>query len=148
VRFVLAQGVTVFSFSTPLLQLPISERTMQGLQKGSYESMKDIQTACIPHLLAGRDLMGAAKTGSGKTLAFLVPALEKLYRMGWNSLDGEASFSSPQLIRVKVAGVSSIAAPGDALSCVAIAPLGSSLSTPTRTSPPCGSNNSGTAARH
>lgn len=28
----------------------------------------------IPHALAGRDILGAAKTGSGKTLAFLVPA--------------------------------------------------------------------------
>ena len=69
-------------------QLPVSERTLQGLKKGGYESMKDIQTACIPHLLAGRDLMGAAKTGSGKTLAFLVPAMEKLYRQNWSSLDG------------------------------------------------------------
>ena len=33
--------------------------------------------------------MGAAKTGSGKTLAFLVPALEKLYRLGWSSMDGK-----------------------------------------------------------
>lgn len=81
----------LFPNASPVLQLPISERTLQGLQKGTYESMKDIQTACIPHLLAGRDLMGAAKTGSGKTLAFLVPAMETLYRMGWNSLDGEVS---------------------------------------------------------
>lgn len=70
-------------------QLPVSERTLQGLDKGNYENLKDIQAACIPHLLAGRDLLGAAKTGSGKTLAFLVPAMEKLYRLGWNSFDGE-----------------------------------------------------------
>ena len=73
-----------------LLQLALSQRTLQGLKKGNYESMKDIQTACIPHLLAGRDLMGAAKTGSGKTLAFLIPAMERLYRLGWNSLDGNS----------------------------------------------------------
>lgn len=38
------------------------------------------QVAAIPHALAGRDVLGAAKTGSGKTLAFLVPLVEKLYR--------------------------------------------------------------------
>ena len=39
-----------------------------------------LQVAAIPHALAGRDVLGAAKTGSGKTLAFLVPLVEKLYR--------------------------------------------------------------------
>jgi ATP-dependent RNA helicase DDX10/DBP4 len=50
--------------------------------------MKEIQRACIPHLLAGRDVLGAAKTGSGKTLAFLVPIIEKLHRLCWSSSDG------------------------------------------------------------
>lgn len=42
--------------------------------------MTHIQARTIPHLLKGRDVLGAAKTGSGKTLAFLVPALELLYK--------------------------------------------------------------------
>ena len=50
--------------------------------------MTDIQLAAIPHALAGRDVLGAAKTGSGKTLAFVVPLLEKLYREGWSLADG------------------------------------------------------------
>ena len=64
--------------------------------------MKDIQAACIPHLLAGRDLMGAAKTGSGKTLAFLVPAMEKLYRLGWTSFDGECSACAAVAARLRL----------------------------------------------
>ena len=36
-----------------------------------------IQEKSIPHLLAGRDLIGQARTGSGKTLAFAVPLAEK-----------------------------------------------------------------------
>lgn len=35
-----------------------------------------VQAQAIPPLLAGEDMVGAAKTGSGKTLAFLVPVLE------------------------------------------------------------------------
>lgn len=33
-------------------------------------------------------MLGAAKTGSGKTLAFLIPIIEKLYRMNWSKFDG------------------------------------------------------------
>jgi len=38
----------------------------------------EIQTAAIPPLLAGRDLVGEAPTGSGKTLAFALPLSERL----------------------------------------------------------------------
>ena len=39
--------------------------------------------ASLPHALAGRDILGAAKTGSGKTLAFVIPLIETLYRARW-----------------------------------------------------------------
>ena len=38
----------------------------------------DVQRACIPPTLVGRDVLGCAKTGSGKTAAFVVPILAKL----------------------------------------------------------------------
>jgi ATP-dependent RNA helicase DDX10/DBP4 len=66
--------------------LPLSKATLRGLEEGhdkkckSFTTMTAIQNACLPHALAGRDILGAARTGSGKTLAFLVPLLEKLYR--------------------------------------------------------------------
>src|SRR5436189_5717146 len=37
-----------------------------------------IQTAAIPALLAGNDLVGQSATGSGKTLAYAVPLVERL----------------------------------------------------------------------
>lgn len=37
-----------------------------------------IQINCIPEILKGNDIIGAAKTGSGKTLAFALPILQKL----------------------------------------------------------------------
>lgn len=43
--------------------------------------MTEIQAQTIPHLLEGRDLVGAAKTGSGKTLAFLIPAVELMTKL-------------------------------------------------------------------
>lgn len=55
---------------------------LQGLSGSGFEQMTRIQAASIPHSLADRDILGAAKTGSGKTLAFLVPLLEKLWRDG------------------------------------------------------------------
>ncbi|GMN67983.1 hypothetical protein TIFTF001_037054 [Ficus carica] len=67
-------GVNLFS------QLPISRKTKNGLKQSKYFEMTDIQRASLPHALAGRDILGAAKTGSGKTLAFVIPVLEKLFR--------------------------------------------------------------------
>ena len=37
-----------------------------------------IQATAIPHLLAGRDLLGVAQTGTGKTAAFALPMLQHL----------------------------------------------------------------------
>lgn len=66
--------------STPFSSLPLSSLTLSGLKKDSKTRMTDIQHSCIPHALAGRDILGSARTGSGKTLAFLIPLLERLHR--------------------------------------------------------------------
>jgi ATP-dependent RNA helicase DDX10/DBP4 len=75
-------GVVAFA------SLPLSELTLRGLAETSYTTMTDIQKASIPHALAGRDVMGAAKTGSGKTLSFVVPILECLFKEQWSKQDG------------------------------------------------------------
>uniref|UniRef100_K3WGR9 ATP-dependent RNA helicase n=1 Tax=Globisporangium ultimum (strain ATCC 200006 / CBS 805.95 / DAOM BR144) TaxID=431595 RepID=K3WGR9_GLOUD len=67
---------------------PLSEATKRGLQRSKFTKPTLIQTGAIPHALAGRDILAAAKTGSGKTLAFLIPILEKLYRSRWDVEDG------------------------------------------------------------
>ena len=43
-----------------------------------YEEPTPIQRETIPHLLAGRDLLGQAATGTGKTAAFALPALQMI----------------------------------------------------------------------
>ena len=68
--------------------MPLSEPTKLGLKRGRFSKLTDIQRAAVPHALAGRDVLGAAKTGSGKTLAFLIPVLETLFRARWSHMDG------------------------------------------------------------
>ena len=48
------------------------------LQSLPYTTPSPIQSAAIPHVLAGRDLIGIAQTGTGKTAAFVLPILERL----------------------------------------------------------------------
>ncbi|KAJ3396404.1 hypothetical protein CcCBS67573_g03002 [Chytriomyces confervae] len=69
-------------------EMPLSRLCLAGLQKANFVEMTDIQKASLPFTLAGKDVLGAAKTGSGKTLAFLIPVVERLYRMKWTPMDG------------------------------------------------------------
>jgi ATP-dependent RNA helicase DeaD len=58
--------------------LGLSPVIAQAVQNLGYESPTAIQSQCIPHLLAGRDLLGQAQTGTGKTAAFALPLLSRL----------------------------------------------------------------------
>jgi superfamily II DNA/RNA helicase len=69
-------------------QYAISKRTLHALNEAKLTFPTEIQAAAIPHALAGRDVLGAAKTGSGKTLAFVIPMIEKLFRSRWSPEDG------------------------------------------------------------
>ncbi|KAL4979186.1 ATP-dependent RNA helicase has1 [Aspergillus desertorum] len=69
-------------------ELGLSEKTLQGIKEMGFETMTEIQQRTIPPLLAGRDVLGAAKTGSGKTLAFLIPAIEMLSALRFKPRNG------------------------------------------------------------
>lgn len=74
------------SFSS--LAPSVSEATLNGVRDMGFLNMTEIQAQTIPHLLEGRDLVGAAKTGSGKTLAFLIPAVELVYKLKFMPRNG------------------------------------------------------------
>jgi len=75
-------------------ELNLSEKTLQGIKEMGFETMTEIQQRTIPPLLAGRDVLGAAKTGSGKTLAFLIPAIEMLSALRFKPRNGMIAVST------------------------------------------------------
>ena len=58
--------------------LGLAEPLLRALQTENYHQPTPIQAQAIPHLLAGRDLLGIAQTGTGKTAAFALPILQHL----------------------------------------------------------------------
>ncbi|CAG8676486.1 8533_t:CDS:2 [Funneliformis caledonium] len=73
-----------FDFET----LDISEPTKKAIKEIGFTRMTEVQARTIPPLMAGRDVLGAAKTGSGKTLAFLIPAIEILHKLKFKPRNG------------------------------------------------------------
>jgi len=56
--------------SNSFKQLPLPSAQQDNLHDLGYHEMTPIQQACLPDVLAGKDVIGQAKTGSGKTVAF------------------------------------------------------------------------------
>jgi ATP-dependent RNA helicase DeaD len=62
----------------PFTELGLSPELLKAVAHVGYEVASPIQTAAIPVLLEGRDVIGQSQTGSGKTAAFALPAIEKV----------------------------------------------------------------------
>lgn len=56
----------------------LDPRVQKAIGEQGYNTPTPIQAQAIPHVLAGKDLMGAAQTGTGKTAAFVLPIIQKL----------------------------------------------------------------------
>jgi superfamily II DNA/RNA helicase len=59
-------------------KLGLSEKVLQAVEASGYLTPTPIQAEAIPHVLAGRDVLGIAQTGTGKTAAFTLPMLSRL----------------------------------------------------------------------
>ncbi|WP_404420680.1 DEAD/DEAH box helicase [Nibricoccus sp. IMCC34717] len=60
----------------PFAELGLSSESLKAVDKMGFEEASPIQTAVIPVILEGRDVVGQSSTGSGKTAAFAIPAIE------------------------------------------------------------------------
>ena len=74
--------------TTEFASLNLSQQTNDAITEMGFTHMTEVQAKCIPPLLTGRDVLGAAKTGSGKTLAFLIPAVEMLNKLKFKPRNG------------------------------------------------------------
>lgn len=75
--------------ATPFSDLELSDNTSKALSQMGFSKMTPVQARAIPPLLAGKDVLGAARTGSGKTLAFLIPSVELLCRLKFKPRNGK-----------------------------------------------------------
>ncbi|KAI8376703.1 P-loop containing nucleoside triphosphate hydrolase protein [Choanephora cucurbitarum] len=69
---------TIAPEGTSFTDLGLEEWLSDTLKVMSIKAPTEIQRACIPPILAGKDVIGGAKTGSGKTAAFALPIIQKL----------------------------------------------------------------------
>jgi ATP-dependent RNA helicase RhlE len=76
------------------LELGLVEPILRAIAQEGYTNPTPIQSQAIPHVLAGRDLLGCAQTGTGKTAAFALPIL--------NRIDQNRRPASPRAPRVVV----------------------------------------------
>ena len=60
------------------IQLNLHPQLVQAVADLGYTTPTPIQSAIIPAMLAGQDVMGQAQTGTGKTAAFSLPMLHNL----------------------------------------------------------------------
>ena len=63
---------------TTFAELGLSPRLLKALDQTALKAPTPIQAQAIPHVMAGRDLIGLAQTGTGKTAAFGLPLLHRL----------------------------------------------------------------------
>jgi ATP-dependent RNA helicase RhlE len=59
----------------------LDPKLLKNIAAAGYTAPTPIQTAAIPRVAGGRDLIGIAQTGTGKTAAFVLPILNRLLSM-------------------------------------------------------------------
>ncbi|HSC30018.1 MAG TPA: DEAD/DEAH box helicase [Vicinamibacterales bacterium] len=60
--------------------LGLDPRLIEGIRVRGFTATTPIQSAVIPIVMDGNDLIGCAETGTGKTAAFLLPILNRMLK--------------------------------------------------------------------
>lgn len=68
----------VFVPTYQFAELPLDKELHENIRVRGYTQVTPIQEQAIPHVMAGRDVVGIANTGTGKTAAFLIPLIQKV----------------------------------------------------------------------
>ena len=74
----IAGNTQMDSITETFSQMAISAYSKERLAFAKFSIPTPVQSAAIPQLLAGKDVLATAQTGTGKTLAFLIPVIERL----------------------------------------------------------------------
>ncbi len=56
----------------------LKESLNEGIRAAGFKTPSEIQSAVIPAIMEGRDVIGQAQTGTGKTAAFSLPAMNSM----------------------------------------------------------------------
>lgn len=59
----------------------INQDIKDGIADLGYKKPTDIQYKCIPPVIQRQDVLAIAQTGTGKTAAFVIPILERFYKL-------------------------------------------------------------------
>ncbi|HVJ47468.1 MAG TPA: DEAD/DEAH box helicase [Luteolibacter sp.] len=62
----------------PFRHFGLEDEILRAIQKAGYTRPTPVQTAAIPKVMEGHDLMAIAQTGTGKTAAFVLPILHRI----------------------------------------------------------------------
>ena len=61
-------------------ELGLAPEIMNAINDAGYTRPTPIQAEAIPHVIAGRDVLGIAQTGTGKTASFTLPMIHRLMK--------------------------------------------------------------------
>jgi ATP-dependent RNA helicase RhlE len=79
VLFLRPRSILLSNFTyMPFRVFGLEANILKAIQEAGYTEPTPIQSAAIPPILAGHDLIGIAQTGTGKTAAFVLPILARL----------------------------------------------------------------------